>query len=457
MSIYETIVHLTLIEKGWSGDKKYRAETADRSAFLLRLSPSPLAQRRQQEFLRTQQAARLGIPMCLPIEIGFSDDQIYTLLSWIEGDDAEQVIGAYSPQQQYRYGLTAGEILKQIHSIPAPEGMEDWAVYFNRKIDRKIQSYENCSLRYENGQILLDYILSHRHLLSNRPQTYQHGDYHAGNMMITSHGELVVIDFDKDSYGDPWEEFNRIVWSVRAAPAFASGMVDGYFSFRVPEDFWSLLALYVATNTLGSLPWAIPFGEEEVATMRRQAADVLSWFDQFRQLVPSWYERPPLPVSLRPIEPSDRDAIINLLTSEQVKQTYMVPDFSSPAEAEPLFLRLVQLSHENGHFVRAICAGERVVGLLNDTEISGTAAELGWAVDPRHQGHGYAGQAVRIAIQQLFSRGFDRITAGAFEDNRASIRVMEKAGMTRTEALETIFYRGKDHVCVFYEIRKKMD
>jgi len=180
------------------------------------------------------------------------------------------------------------------------------------------------------------------------------------------------------------------------------------------------LALYVATNTLGSLPWAIPFGEEEVATMRRQAADVLSWFDQFRRLVPSWYERPPLPVSLRPIESSDRDAIINLLTSEQVKQTYMVPDFSSPAEAEPLFLRLVQLSHENGHFVRAICADERVVGLLNDTEISGTAAELGWAVDPRHQGYGYAGQAVRIAIQQLFSRGFDRITAGAFEDNRAA-------------------------------------
>jgi len=34
---------------------------------------------------------------------------------------------------------------------------------------------------------------------------------------------------------------------------------------------------------------------------------------------------------------------------------------------------------------------------------------------------------------------------------------MEEAGMTRTEALETIFYRGKDHVCVFYEIRKKMD
>ena len=53
--------------------------------------------------------------------------------------------------------------------------------------------------------------------------------------------------------------------------AFASGMADGYFDNNVPPDFWRLLALYIGSNTLASLPWAIPFGEEEVQTMRRQA------------------------------------------------------------------------------------------------------------------------------------------------------------------------------------------
>ena len=61
-----------------------------------------------------------------------------------------------------------------------------------------------------------------------------------------------------------WEEFNRIVWCAQAAPAFASGMVDGYFDGDVPMEFWKLLALYICSNTLSSLPWAIPFGEGEV-------------------------------------------------------------------------------------------------------------------------------------------------------------------------------------------------
>ena len=54
--------------------------------------------------------------------------------------------------------------------------------------------------------------------------------------------------------------------------------------------FWRLLALYIASNTLSSLPWAIPFGEDEIATMRRQADEVLLWYDGMRRVVPLWYQ-----------------------------------------------------------------------------------------------------------------------------------------------------------------------
>ena len=53
--------------------------------------------------------------------------------------------------------------------------------------------------------------------------------------------------------------------------------------------FWKLLALYIASNTLSSLYWAIPFGPAEVNTMRKQAADILSWYDDMKTPVPSWY------------------------------------------------------------------------------------------------------------------------------------------------------------------------
>lgn len=287
--IYDSIVHMIPIEKGWSGDKKYRAVTHDGSVYLLRVAAPERAERKKREFAQMQRVAELGIPMCLPIEFGTCDEGVYSLQSFIEGYDAEEYIPTLPARRQYEYGYEAGKILSHIHTIPAPDGVLDWESRFNAKIDRKIAMYRDCPLKYDVDAPMLDYIASNRHLLKNRPQSYQHGDYHIGNMMVDVNGNLIIIDFDRDDYGDPWEEFNRIVWCAQATPAFASGMVDGYFEGHVPTEFWQLLALYICSNTLGSLPWAIPFGEREIATMKNQAAEVLVWYDNMQNPIPAWY------------------------------------------------------------------------------------------------------------------------------------------------------------------------
>lgn len=290
--IYETIVSRTPIEKGWSGDQKYCVVSASGETYLLRISPVERMDRKKAEYERMKQVAELGIPMCLPVEFGVCDEGVYVIQSWIDGVDAEAIIPTMSQTQQYGYGLDAGKILEKIHGLPAPLDVPDWETRFNAKIDRKIAMYADCPLKYENGEAMLQYLAENRHLLKDRPQSYQHGDYHIGNFMLTVDGVLTVIDFDKDDFGDPWEEFNRIVWSAQAAPFFAAGMVDGYFDGDVPMEFWNLLALYICSNTIGSLPWAIPFGEGEVAVMRKQAKNVLHWYDNMRCTVPTWYQKP---------------------------------------------------------------------------------------------------------------------------------------------------------------------
>ena len=280
-----------LIEKGWSGDKKYCVTDGFNEKFLLRISPIEQYERKKCEYDLMCQVAALGIPMCLPIEFGTTEEGVYSLQGWIDGRDAESMVSDLTESEKYNYGLEAGRILKKIHSIPAPEGIESWDVFFNRKIDRKIRMYEDCPIKYDNGQLFIDYVNSHRHLLSDRPRTYQHGDYHVGNMMIGRDRGLYIIDFNRNDFGDPWEEFNRIVWCAQAMPPFAKGMVDGYFDNDVPTAFWELLALYICSNTLSSLPWAIPFGEDEIKVMINQANDILSWYDNFTNPIPSWYRK----------------------------------------------------------------------------------------------------------------------------------------------------------------------
>ena len=277
------------IPKGWSRDKKYCVTDEAGNRYLLRVSPQGDEAGVKLAHEMMQRVEAQGVPMCRSLEWGVCEEGPYLLQTWIDGQDAEEKMPQLTEEEQYRYGWAAGQIARRIHQIPAPEGIEDWADRFNRKADRKIQGYLNCPLRYEGGDAFIEYIENNRHLLQNRPQTYQHGDYHVGNMMIDSQGQLQIIDFNRDDYGDPWEEFNRIVWCAQASPRFASGMVDGYFDGDVPMLFWQLLAFYIASNTLSSLYWAIPFGEKQVQVMRDQAADVLTWYDGMRNVVPTWY------------------------------------------------------------------------------------------------------------------------------------------------------------------------
>ena len=288
-TILSSTVTRTPITKGWSSDKKYKIITADGTPYLLRISAPDTYDAKKTEYDMMCRTAETGIPMCVPIAFGLTDEGVCAVQKWIDGCDLEAVLPTMPKEKQYRLGYDAGVYLAKIHTVPAPGDIEDWADRFNRKIDRKLRMYADCTLKYEGGDAFVHYLETHRHLLTARPQTFHHGDYHAGNMMLDTGGNRVIIDFNRADFGDPWEEFNRIVWSAQLSPAFAAGTVDGYFEGNVPERFWQLLALYICSNTLSSLPWAIPFGDAEIETMRQQAAEVLACYDNMTNVIPTWY------------------------------------------------------------------------------------------------------------------------------------------------------------------------
>jgi len=282
------LVGKTPIEKGWSEDKKYCVTDAAGTRYLLRVSPLARRENRRALFEILQKVAATGIPMNLPLDFWVGDEGVCMLYSWIDGEDLmEGALPLLPETEQYALGFRAGEILRQIHSIPAPENQEDWAKRFWRKTQNKIRKYKQCGLRFEGDRHVIRYVRKNKRLLKGRPQCFQHGDYHANNMMLEN-GELRIIDFDRYDFGDPWEEFNRLVFTAQDSPYFPTGMLRGYFGGEPPAEFFPLLAFYIASNMLSNITWAINM-QSSLDFMVKLNSDILRWHDNMRNPVPSWH------------------------------------------------------------------------------------------------------------------------------------------------------------------------
>lgn len=287
----EEIVIIEEIEKGWSADKKFYIQLHNGAEYLLRKSDLDTFTRKTTEFDMVKQLLEAGLPISEPLDIKGVDDEIHSLFRWVEGTDADKRLSDLTEEGQYRLGVESGEILKEIHALDVvPEDIEAWGPTYQRKIERNISRYQDCGLTYENDSFFLDAIQKYQHHIENRPQTFQHGDYHIGNMLLTDDNELRIIDFNRWDYGDPWEEFNRIDFTADMSTVFATGQLDAYFSGRPPLEFFKLLLLYVSENTLSALPWALEYSEKEVQTMRDKAERVQAWYGESVSVIPGWYD-----------------------------------------------------------------------------------------------------------------------------------------------------------------------
>jgi serine/threonine-protein kinase len=289
--LYNTFTKIEPIHKGMSGDKKYYIETVNGKHLLLRVADITEYNQKKLELEVMKNMATLNIPMSLPVDFGVCDGggSVYTLLSWIDGVEVEYILPALPEAEQYALGAKSGEILRRIHSSSASKGVDDWPTRYFSVIDQRLEAFRNEGVSFEGDDIIINYLETNKHLLKNRPQCYQHGDYHMGNIIQSNDGNLFVIDWqivDYENYGDPWYEFNRIGIEF---PAFASGQIDGYFNNKPPETFWRLLAYYLSASAITSIVWAKYFAPERLHSILDLNKDILYWFNDMKNLVPTWY------------------------------------------------------------------------------------------------------------------------------------------------------------------------
>ena len=157
---------------------------------------------------------------------------------------------------------------------------------------------------------------------------------------------------------------------------------------------------------------------------------------------------------LHSIKNKDDEDLKNILTNEEIGMTFMLPDFKSEDEITAMIARFKALSESSDRFVYGIYLSDKLIGFVNDVDIGKSHVELGYVIHPDFKGQGYATEALRAAIDEIFASGFKKVQTGAFAGNDASIRVMQKCGMSKEAYEDEIEYKNKIHKCVYYSIEK---
>ncbi|MCU7197541.1 aminoglycoside phosphotransferase family protein [Turicibacter sanguinis] len=278
------------VEAGWSSDVKYYVLDAHNREYMLRLSDISQDQSKRIEFERIQNFNTLDFEMSRAVEFGTCNagSMVYMLLTWVAGESLESSLKVLSEQKQYELGIKAGKILKAIHDLPTIEVVDVLAK--KEKMLEKLARYERCGYRVEQDDKIINYIKSHLDDLNDLKAVMNHGDYHVGNLILTSDFEVGVIDFNRMQVSDHVEDFYKVQsFNVEVSIPFSIGQIHGYFQGNPSEEFWKVLALYNAYAALNSITWATKFGQEEIEGMIRRCRQTMKDYDSFTQVVPRWY------------------------------------------------------------------------------------------------------------------------------------------------------------------------
>ena len=289
----ERFARVEPLEKGLSNDRKYCIETVDRQKLLLRVADIAEYERKKAEYGMLERVARLGVPMTRPIAFGLCEDgrRVYLLLTWCEGEDAEEALPRLPESEHDALGTKAGQLLKTLHTLPAPEDAEPWGIRFRRKVEGRVRFYRENLEASEDCDCLIRFLQDHQTWLDGRPQCFNHGDYNLSNLIVTPDRQIGIIDFNayNAGSGDPWWEFCSTGWSKPFHSHFHAGMINGYFQGNPPEDFFRFLAYYYAYGALVSVYEAYVMDEVDPEDGQRHVRLVLEWFDGFRRFIPAWY------------------------------------------------------------------------------------------------------------------------------------------------------------------------
>ena len=190
-----------------------------------------------------------------PIVFGTTTDIFYSIVTWVEGIPIMDIIKKDMSKDYYQLGKKVGMELQKLHSLSPTNLKADWQDIIEGRAAKFLERYHHIDIEFDGSKNSEQYIGGNFCLMSDRPRTILHGDFHWNNCVVDTSGNVGIIDFSGNNIGDPWYEFGGLLWALEYSNSFANGQIDGYFDV-VPEEFWKIFKFYTALYAFEHLTYS---------------------------------------------------------------------------------------------------------------------------------------------------------------------------------------------------------
>ena len=143
-----------------------------------------------------------------------------------------------------------------------------------------------------------------------------------------------------------------------------------------------------------------------------------------------------------------------IASNKNITTSFMLDGVENLEEAKSEIEEIISNYMDEEYYYFAIRLDNKLIGVMKTYESD--YLELGYAINEDYWNNGYATIALNLVTNYFLNMNrIKKIILGAFSDNYASIRVMEKCGYTFLGIKkDEFFYKGKSRDICYFEKAK---
>ena len=155
-------------------------------------------------------------------------------------------------------------------------------------------------------------------------------------------------------------------------------------------------------------------------------------------------------ITLDKITLEDAKDYFLIAANPNITTSFMLEETANLEEAKSAIEEVINNYSDNEYYYFAIRLNNKLIGVMKTYESD--YLELGYAINEEYWNKGYATIALNLVTDYFLKMDrIKKIILGAFSDNYASIRVMEKCGYKLLGIKkDEFYYKGKSRDIVYF-------